>query len=170
MSEASSRSKVKKLGVCHYCGAKDHWMRNCSELAAKLKKRKADRKEKPTVNLIDNFESDEDDNSSDSDSELAVNLTELNKAEQSLITEATDDWYGDSGASKLVTGRKKLLSDIELGSSSKIGTIGEETLRVAGKGKVDIPTYSGGIKFDNLLSVLGVTKNLLSVGTIADSK
>lgn len=141
-SEDSAQGKGKKPpGECHYCGSKSHWMRHCPELAAEVKKRRADRKEKPTINLIDNFESGESDDSQDSDSELAVNLTELNVAEH-CNSQSTGDWYIDSGASKHVTGFKKLLSEIEPGSSSKISTAGGETLNVAGKGKVEIPTYS----------------------------
>lgn len=167
-SGGDSLSKGKRTpSECHYCGSTSHWMRNCPQLAAELKKRRAERRDKTTINLIDNFESGEDDDSRDSDSELAVNLTELNIAEQCT---SQAEWYIDSGASKHVTGRKKLLSEIESGSSSKISTAGGETLNVIGKGKVEIPTNSGGIKFDNVLYVPGVTKNLLSVGTIADDK
>lgn len=77
-------------------------MRNCPELVAELKRRRASRQETPTVNLIDNFESsDSDDDILDSEPELAVNLTELNFADH-CTSPATDDRYVDSGASKHV--------------------------------------------------------------------
>lgn len=58
--------KSKKPGSsCHYCGKKDHWLRNCPDLAAELKKRRASRSEKPLVNLVDNFGSDTSDSGDD---------------------------------------------------------------------------------------------------------
>lgn len=41
---------------------------------------------------------------------------------------------------------------------------------VVGEGSVDIPIASGGIKLDEVLYVPGVTKNLISLGTITDDK
>ena len=38
------------------------------------------------------------------------------------------------------------------------------------RGKIDVPSSSGGIKLDNVLYVPGITKNLLSVGSIEDGK
>lgn len=67
---SDGRTKSKKAdGECHYWGRKDHWMRNCPELAAELKNRKASRKghEKgqSSINMIDNFgSSDSDDDES----------------------------------------------------------------------------------------------------------
>lgn len=79
-----SLNKGKKISsACHYCGLTSHWMRNYPELKAELKKRRADRREKTIINLVDNFESSEDDDILGSDCELAVNLTKLNLAEQS---------------------------------------------------------------------------------------
>lgn len=43
-------------------------------------------------------------------------------------------------------------------------------MNVVGKGKVEIPFHSGEIKFDNVIYVPGITKNLLLVGTITDGK
>lgn len=62
------------------------------------------------------------------------------------------------------------MSELEPGSSSRISTAGGEKLHVAGKGKVAISTDFGEIKIGNILYVPGVTKNLLSIGTITDGK
>ena len=43
-------------------------------------------------------------------------------------------------------------------------------MSIAGKGKTEVSTSSGKIKFDDVLYVPEVTKNLLSVGPIADGK
>lgn len=80
------------------------------------------------------------------------------------------DWYLDSGASRHVTGHKNLLKDLKVGNQSQIRTAGGESLRVEAKGKTIVSTKSGGIKFDNILYVPGITKNLLSVGAITDGK
>lgn len=120
-------------------------------------------------NLIDNFESSDDNEPGETDTDLALNLTELNLA-SGYSSSRSGDWFLDSGASKHVTGLKDLLSDLEIGSRSKISTAGGESLHVEAKGKVEVPTSSGAIKFDNVLYVPGITKNLLSVGYIADGK
>lgn len=182
--------KQKKPGSsCHYCGKKDHWLRNCPDLAAELKKRRASRKE-PSVNFVDNFSFGSNDlGSCDSDSggddvpvswsqsqgrpvpvdepELALNVSELLLADH--WEKEKDEWFIDSGATRHVTGKKALLSNIREGSSSKISTAGGERLNVAGKGSVDIPTVSGSITYEDVLYVPGVTKNLLSVGTMTDN-
>lgn len=57
-------------------------MHNSLKLAAELKKGQADCREKTTINMVNNFESGEDDDSLDSDCELVVNIIELIIAEQ----------------------------------------------------------------------------------------
>lgn len=169
----SAQPKSKKNGECHYCGSKEHWMRNCPQLAAEIKSRKARRMEKPSINLtdavVDNFMSSEDEEVSEGESGLAVSFTELNLASDHE-DKRNHDWFIDSGASKHVTGLRNLLSELEEGSHSKINTAGGQSLNVEGKGTVEVPTSSGSIKFDNVLYVPGVTKNLLSVGSITDGK
>lgn len=47
-------TKIKKVGAtCHYCGKLDHWMKHCPELAAEVKRRRANRIEKPSLNVVD---------------------------------------------------------------------------------------------------------------------
>lgn len=169
-SRGEGQTKSMKTGVCHYCGQTDHWIRNCPELAAELKRRKESRKEPATINFIDNLEcSDSDNEEPNLEPELAVNFTELNLVDHQS-SDPTQDWYVDSGASRHVTGRKDLLSELEPGSHSRISTAGGERLNIVGKGKVEISTDFGEIKFGDVLYVPGVTKNLLSVGRIADGK
>lgn len=166
----SSRSKNKKseTGECHFCGSKDHWMRDCPVLANEVKNRKAKRQEKASANLVETLSGDDDD-FVETETDLAVNFTELNLVNSNEGSEK-GDWFIDSGASKHVTGLKNLLSELEEGCRSKISTAGGEKLSVAGKGKVEFPTSSGAIKFDDVLYVPGVTKNLLSVGSITDGR
>ena len=73
--------------------------------------------------------------------DLAVNLSELNLVANS----SQDEWYVDSGASKHVTGSKDLLSNLAIGSSSRISTTGGEKLAVAGKGNIEISAASLGV-------------------------
>lgn len=147
--------KQKKPGSnCHYCGKKDHWLCNCPDNIAELKRRRASQSEKSSMNLVDNFTAPS--NSSDSvddapwpqvqnlpvpvdEPDLALNVSELHLADQE------EEWYIDSRASRHVTGKKYLLSNIARGSRSKIGTAGGERLHVIGNGSVEIPTTSGSI-------------------------
>lgn len=116
--------------------------------------------------MVDNFEGEDSGENEifEPEGELAVNLSELNLVDHN----SKGEWYVDSGASKHVTGSKSLLRNLEMGSSFRISTAGGEKLNVAGKGVAEISTCLGEIKFDNVLYVPGVTKNLLSVGTITD--
>ena len=130
-----SRSKQKKTRSCHYCGGRDHWMCNCHELAVELKRRRASRSEKPSINLIDNFGSGESDSSDEFpevilEQDLAVNLTKLNIACSSQHKKNAE-WFLDSGASRHVTGQKQLLIDLEEANQSSISTTGGEKLHVA---------------------------------------
>lgn len=136
-------------------------------MAADLKARKAKRLEKLTsINVVDNFDgTSEEEEFVESETDLAVNMLEVNLAESS-----SNEWFIDSGASKHVTGQKSLLSDLDSNCRSKISTTGGHTLNVAGKGSVKVPTPSGGIRIDNVLYVPGIRKNLLSVGSIADGE
>lgn len=161
-----SRPKGKKHGECNYCGADDHWMKHCPVLAAFVKARKSRQNEKTTVNLVNNFDSSSEDEFVETQTNLAVILTELNLADSSQ----SSDWYLDSGASKHVTGRKDLLRDVEGGSRSRVSTAGGELLNVADKGTINFPTASGAIQFDEVLYVPGIAKNLLSVGSITDRR
>ncbi|KAG0572620.1 hypothetical protein KC19_VG111000, partial [Ceratodon purpureus] len=120
--------------------------------------------EPATINLIDNFEySESDDEEPDPELELAVNFIELNLVDHQS-SHATGDWYVDSVASQHVTGRKDLFTNkLETGSQSRISIVGGEKLNVAGKGKVELSTDFGEIKFGDILYVPEVTKNFLSV-------
>jgi transposase InsO family protein len=145
-------------------------MKNCTVLAAFIKNRKAGQQEKASINLVNNFEgSSSDEEFVESETNLGVNLAELNLVDNNKFSKK-EDWYVDSGASKHVTGLKNLLSELEEGCRSRVSTAGGDTLNVAGKGKVDFSTVSGGIQFDDVLYVPGITKNLLSVGAIADGR
>lgn len=173
-----NRIKIKKAGAtCHYCGKIGHWMKHCPELAAEVKRRRANRTDKPLLNLVDSWYGDSGDSDSDQvcnndqlpvevvEPELEANFTELNFA-----SSQEEEWYLDSGASRHVTGQKQLLSNIREENHSKVSTAGGEKLNVLGKGSVNIPTSSGGIKFSDVLYVPEVTKNLLSMGTITDTR
>lgn len=123
-------------------------------------------REELTVNLVNNFDNSSEDEFVETHTDLAVNLIELYIVDDSQKS----DWCLDSGASRHVIGCKSLLRDLEGGSRSKVSTAGDDFLNVADKGKMDLPTASGEIQFDNVLYVRGIAKNLLSVGSITDGK
>lgn len=125
------------------------------------------------MNLVDNYSEDPISDSEEEEipeTDLAVNVTELILADHHKHS-SIEDWYIDSGATKHVTGRQReSLSKLGPGNRSKVTTARGETLHVEGNGNVDIFMDSGKIKFENVLYVSGITKNLLSVGPITDSQ
>ena len=118
-------------------------MRNCPDLAAEVKKRRASRLS-VSVNVVDNSC---DDGLSDSSNEfpvvlehypplddelaLAINVAELNLASSSE-RKKREEWFLDSGASKHGTGLKHALTNLTGGNGSQVGTAGGEKLLVAG--------------------------------------
>lgn len=105
--KSNVRQKSKKPhGECHYCGGRDHWLRNCRVLALDIKKRKESRKQRVDVNIVDNFEDEEsrEDEHPDPEGDVA-NLSDIN------LLDHDDEWYINSGASKHVTSSKNLLKN-----------------------------------------------------------
>lgn len=132
-------------------------MRACPELAAEVKKRKADRQartsSRQSINLfIDNFGDEPADSGSDGEHdqiELAAYLTELHLA-LSHRSSPLDNSYINSGATKHISGQRDTFNHLASSHRSKVSTAGGETLQVAGRGDVEIPTTSRSIKIDHV--------------------
>ena len=93
-------------------------------------------------------------------------LIELNLLE---TPSQTPSWYLDSGATHHVSGDPSTFSSIYSTSGTQVRSAGGQSHNVAGVGNVDIELSSGAIKtISSVLYTPGITKNLLSVGTLAD--
>jgi transposase InsO family protein len=118
--------------------------------------------------------SDSDSNSSTSAGEaLETYLCELNLCElETHVVEAQSNptWVLNSGATHHVTGNSRFLHNLQKASyAGGMTAVGGETHRVAGYGDVFVKFHDGEIKnIKNVLYVLGIHRNLLSVGRIAD--
>ena len=93
-------------------------------------------------------------------------LVELNLCE---TPSQTPSWYLDSGATHHVFGDSLAFSSIRPTSGSLVRSAGGHSHEVTGIGNADVQLTSGKIKsISSILYTPGITKNLLSVGTLAD--
>jgi hypothetical protein len=93
-------------------------------------------------------------------------LVELNLLE---TPSQTPSWYLDSGATHHVSGDSSTFSSIHPTSGTHVKSAGGQSHNVTGIGNVDIQLSSGEMKIvSSVLYTPGITKNLLSVGTLAD--
>ena len=80
-------------------------------------------------------------------------------------------WYLDSGATHHVSGDPRVFSTIHPTSGSQIRSAGGQSHNVTGVGNVDLQFPSGEINsIPSVLYTPGITKNLLSVGSLADQQ
>jgi hypothetical protein len=85
------------------------------------------------------------------------------------FTPKEDDWFLNSGASSHVTGNARLVSNMTSSAVPSITTANGQVLPIIAKGNVTIQEVTREIKsIQNVLYVLGVRSNLLSVGKFAD--
>ena len=93
-------------------------------------------------------------------------LIELNLLE---TPQNTTSWYLDSGATHHVSGEQSAFNSIHTTSGAQVRSAGGHSHPVAGVGNVQLQLSSGEIKsIDSVLYTPGITKNLLSVGALAD--
>lgn len=93
-------------------------------------------------------------------------LIELNLVE---TPQNTASWYLDSGATHHVSGEKSAFTSINPTSGAQIRSTGGHSHSVARVGNVALQLSSGEIKsINSVLYAPGITKNLLSVGALAD--
>jgi len=95
-------------------------------------------------------------------------LVELNLCE---TPSQTPSWYLDSGAIHHVFGDSSAFSSICPTSGNHVRSTGGQSHKVTGVGNADIQLPSGKIKsISSVLYTPGITKNLMSVGTLADQQ
>ena len=164
--------------LCKFCGIEGHFERECNlrsildrikDYEHNLLKRRHRNLTGQVHNLEDspeNFEQEPDDLPADQVVEAC--LVELNLLE---TPQQKTDWYLDSGATHHVSGDLAVFTEIHPTHGAKVRSAGGHNHSVAGVGNVDILVSSGKIKsLSSVLYTSGITKNLLSVGSLVDQR
>ncbi|KAL3686396.1 hypothetical protein R1sor_008970 [Riccia sorocarpa] len=155
---------------CNSCGQLGHWYRACPTREDKVS---SDQRQMllaasdlpgqqnygdlhPSDNLPPNAEEDF--------------VQEFEAALAALAVEDNDDsWYVDSGASTHVTGNSNQLQNFQkVTTGSTVRSAGGQKHAIEGKGTASIQNSTGIKRFDNVYYVPGLTKSLLSVGSLTD--
>jgi hypothetical protein len=163
---------------CNFCGIEGHFERECDlrSILDRIKDyehRLLERRNRNHNGQINNIEepfeiSNPESEDPSADQVIDACLVELNMIEKPQQNTA---WYLDSGATHHVSGDSNVFSSIRPTSGSQVRSAGGQNHCVTGVGDVDIQVLSGKIK--NVSSVLytpGITKNLLSVGSLKDQQ
>jgi hypothetical protein len=158
---------------CHWCGSNGHYMRDCPGLTKELSRRALERKKKigsNTANAVINSSG-----SSEDFVEAAHESLDEEDSDRDQIIEANvvsikdeNEWYVDSGVSKHVTGSSGKLKGLTTrGRGSAIEIANGKSYPIVGTGEY---SHNDAIKFEKVLYVPRMTRNLLSVGKIADKR
>lgn len=164
---------------CNYCGLEGHFERECElrSILDRMKDFEHRLSQQRNRNLngqvhhledpVDPLNLDQDSPNCDSAEDVVdACLVELNLLE---TPSQTPLWYLDSGATHHVSGDSSIFSSIQPTSGSQVRSAGGQSHNVVGVGNADIQLPSGAIKsISSVLYTPGITKNLLSVGTLAD--
>ena len=162
---------------CNFCGLDGHFEREC-DLRSILDRMKdyenrllqqRDRNFGSHAHLVEEAtEESLDDHDSPPFADQVVDacLVELNLCE---TPSPPPSWYLDSGATHHVSGDSSAFSFIQPTSGNQVKSAGGQSHKVTGIGNADIQLSSGEIKsFFSVLYTPGITKNLISVGTLTD--
>lgn len=163
---------------CNFCGIEGHFEREC-DLRSILDRIKdyenslLERRHRNLTGQIHNVEDttegfEEDSDNLQADQVVDACLVELNVLE---TPQTNTTWYLDSGATHHVSGDSNVFSTIRSTNGAQVRSAGGQNHTVAGIGDVDFSGPSGTIKkFSSVLYTPGITKNLLSVGSLADHR
>ena len=166
---------------CNFCGLDGHFERECNlrSILDRMKDYEQEllqQRDRNWSGQVHNLEQPEEIFNQDTDTDTSefsradqvvdACLVELNLLE---TPSQTPSWYLDSGATHHVSGDSSTFSSIHSTSGTQVRSAGGQSHNVAGVGNVDIQLSSGSIKtISSVLYTPGITKNLLSVGTLAD--
>ena len=164
---ATTDNGTSKLAY-HWCFKDSHLMRDCPDLSAELRRRADDHKKKSgTVANATTFSdsNEEFQEADDVPAEDKENDCDLDQIEAHL----TSSWCVDSGASKHITGDIDAFENFRsVDSPTSIKIADGKAYPVIGTAEASVSSTKDEIKFQKVLYVPGVTKNLLSVGKIAN--
>lgn len=141
-------------------------LKNLQKNVAQCKKRTFERPQANNVEEASDFEPDPD-----LDDEPATDIDTVSFIEVNLIDcpEHQESWYLDSGATQHVTGNSSLLVDLLYCSIHRIKTAGGQVHPVSSQGHALLRFPNGVVQaIPDILFVLNITKNLLSVGVLTD--
>ena len=163
--------------LCNYCGETGHFEVGCDLMRSILDRiknyelrQRRNRNYNGQVNHIeepaDDFKEDTEEFSADQ--VIDACLVELNMLE---TPSKNASWYLDSGATHHVSGDPEVFSAINRTNGAQVRSAGGQTHSVSGVGDVDFRFLSGEIKtIPSVLYTPGITKNLLSVGSLTDQQ
>ncbi|KAL3677964.1 hypothetical protein R1sor_020920 [Riccia sorocarpa] len=160
-----------KLGPCNRCSLPGQLAKDCY---IDLDRLIAIRKEKEALAVLSERGTTSEKGSTDEqgkESESSDEDLELPGLAEALAALAVEDddpmWLIDSGASSHLTNLSTALTTVKLANHiSFVKSAGGEKHAVEGSG--DVIFNINGIKFDNVLYIPSLKRNLLSVGRIAD--
>ena len=182
-SQPSYQPKYQSKGLekprgekCNFCGIEGHFERECDlrSILDRMKdyeNRLMQQRDRNLGGQVHHVEESEDtfrDPQSFASADQVVDacLAELNLCEQPSQNPC---WYLDSGATHHVSGDSSAFSFIHPTSGNHVRSAGGQSHQVTGIGNADIQLSTGAIKsFSSMLYTPGITKNLISVGTLAD--
>ena len=174
-SRATDRQRSSQ---CNFCGIDGHFERECDlrSLLDRIKDyehRLLERRQRSLGGQINHLEESTEilePHSEDLSADQVVDacLMELNLIESPPENSA---WYLDSGATHHVSGNPASFSSVRSISGAQVRSAGGHSHSVTGVGDVDFQMLSGEIKsIPHVLYTPGITKNLLSVGSLTDKR
>ncbi|CAN6684260.1 unnamed protein product [Malus baccata var. baccata] len=86
----------------------------------------------------------------------------------SVVKKNEDTWYIDNGCSNHMTGREYLLVNIDKSVTAKVEMGTGQLVNVVGKGELMVETKQGKRYIKEIMLVLGLKENLLSVGKMME--
>ena len=163
---------------CNFCGLPGHYERECDlrSILDKMKDYEHRLLEQRQRNLnvqvhhleepSESFPQDPPSDPKSADQIVDACLIELNLLE---TPHNATSWYLDLGATHHVSGEHSAFNSLHTTSGAQVRSAGGHSHPVARVGNVQLQLSSGEIKsIDSVLYTPGITKNLLSVGALAD--
>ena len=143
-------------------------MRDCPGLIAELHRRTTNRKKKMATVANAAIQSDSSEEFQEADDELETEQEHDSKLDQ-IEAHLASTWYVDFGVSKHIAGDLAALGKLKsTGTHSSIRIADGKAYPVVGTGEASVNSSKDEIKFNKVLYVPDVKKNLLSVGKITD--
>ena len=163
---------------CNFCNEDGHFERECDLKSAidrikNYEHRLLERRHRSSSGQIHNLVETSEDPKSDNEDFLADQVVDACLVELNMLEtpQQTTSWYLDSGATHHVSGDSSVFSSLRPTSGAQLRSAGGQNHHVTGVGNVDLQVLNGKIKtIPSVLYTPGITKNLLSVGSLTDQQ